>query len=124
MKVDQDKLRKHVTIKLSREDEDTDYRTSFDDPDTVDWIRAQLRSGNEWAWCCAHVTVSYRGFTGEEYLGGCSYESEANFKADGGYESMVDTAIEEIIQEIERFMDGPDIWLHTNPSCLVCASQP
>jgi hypothetical protein len=71
------------------------------DAETIAWIKAELDRGNEWAWCCAHVRVTYKGIIkADDYLGGCSYKSEADFRAvesDGGYfDGMVETCIDEI----------------------------
>lgn len=55
------------------------------DDEVVEWIRDQLNSGNDWAWCQIEVKATWQGFTGSDYLGGCSYESEEDFKAVGGY---------------------------------------
>jgi hypothetical protein len=45
-------------------------------------VYSELSLGNRWAWCCVKVTVSWHGFTGEDYLCGCSYADEAEFRAD------------------------------------------
>lgn len=69
-------------------------------------IRAELESGNDWAWCCAHVRVSYEvaiegqafpaRLEGNDYLGACSYASEADFKAGGYYDDMVSAALDDL----------------------------
>lgn len=48
-------------------------------------VRDQLDSGNDWAWCAVTVRLTYRGLIAEDHLGGCSYASEADFTAPGGY---------------------------------------
>lgn len=73
--------------------EDFDPADSFDDPRDVEWAREQVNSGNEWGWCCAHVIATFEigevSFTGDDYLGGCSYENEKAFMVpDGYYPSM------------------------------------
>jgi hypothetical protein len=80
-----------VSFSLIREDEDMPFEgnCSAIDPETdksaEDYIRAELERGNEWAWCCAHVRAECEDFTGDAYLGGCSYGSAEEFKAPGGY---------------------------------------
>jgi hypothetical protein len=49
------------------------------------WVRDQLDSGNEWAWCTVKVTATWGDFEGVDYLGCCSYRSEAEFKTPDGY---------------------------------------
>ena len=45
---------------------------------------------NVWRWCSVQVTISYNGIEFSDYLGGCSYESEEDFKEGGYYDDMVD----------------------------------
>jgi len=52
-------------------------------------IRDQLASGNEWAWCNVELRCSYAGLSTSTYLGCCSYESEADFKAGGYYADLI-----------------------------------
>lgn len=81
------------TIEISPEDMPIEGNASAIDEATdrevAEWIRAQLRAGNEWAWCVVRVvaTVEVEGetFTGDSYLSGCSYKNEEDFKAGGGY---------------------------------------
>lgn len=130
MKVNREKLRKLVTVTLECEPEDRTYRGEFEnehgqpDRETEAWIEAQLKAGNEWAWCSAHVIVRYQHYEGDDWLGGCSYESkEAFMQPNGYYGDMINSAIDSIAEEIEKLVDGPDIWVHTNPCCLVCAAE-
>lgn len=58
---------------------------------------------NPWAWCCVEVRATFDGVTGSDFLGGCSYKNEADFKTPGGYyEDMVNEAIERLEAELER----------------------
>lgn len=86
---------KDVEFVLECEPEHIDIRgnlTVSDDPvqdrKDEDKVIHQLNSGNQWAWCCAKMTAKYKGFEGVDYLGGCSYESEENFRKDGYFEDM------------------------------------
>lgn len=49
------------------------------------WIRDQLDSGNEWAWCCVEVIAKWKGWKGRDTLGGCSYLSREDFCVEDGY---------------------------------------
>lgn len=114
MKIDRAKLRKHATITLTHEEEDLQIKgnalASGDDAEDrrqEEWIRAQLRSGNEWAWCVAIVTVEFAGVIERDTLGACSYESEADFKALGGYyEDMIGEATERLAVRLEEQNDA------------------
>lgn len=59
-------------------------------------IERQLRNGNAWAWCDVKVTARWRAYEGHDYLGSCSYDSEAQFVADGYYADMVTNAIDDL----------------------------
>lgn len=100
-----------VTVELLCEAEDFSYEgnaSAIDedtDRETETWIRDQLAAGNEWAWCCAHVRVTYEvalagkafpaTIKGNAYLGGCSYESEADFRAHN-YADMLAEALDDL----------------------------
>ena len=64
-------------------------------------IRSELENGNEWAWCCIKVTAEYRGITGSDYLGGCSYASEEDFTSSCGYyEDMKTEATDRLLDTL------------------------
>jgi hypothetical protein len=82
-------------IKLHEEDHAPD--DDFEDPETLAWVKRQIAQGNEWGWCCVEVVAELDGnFSGYDYLGGCSYESEENFKNDGYYEDMQHVALADL----------------------------
>jgi len=97
-----------VTITLKCEPEEMDYvgNCMASGDQTIDrqaeqWIRDQLEAGNEWAWCCVTVTVSWEGFEASDHLGGCSYQSEENFRqVDGYFDDMVTAALETLNHQI------------------------
>jgi hypothetical protein len=96
------KLLPLATFSLEIEFED-DVRPEdqLDDAESVQLVRDQLRDGNEWAWFRAKVTCDVLGFEGTDYLGACSYASEADFRAPGGYfDDMKYTAIREIAERV------------------------
>jgi hypothetical protein len=55
------------------------------DAEAEQWVRDQLESGNEWAWCHVIVRARWNGLEGVDNLGCCSYKSEADFRQPGGY---------------------------------------
>ena len=48
-------------------------------------IRERLEQGDIWAWCSVEVRADWNGYTGSDYLGGCCYADEADFRQPGGY---------------------------------------
>ncbi len=74
------------------------------DRECEDYIRDQLAQGNEWAWCCAKVTARAEiggvVFEGTDYLGCCSYEGEADFKANGPYDDMCGEAADDMQRKL------------------------
>jgi len=66
---------------------------------------AELESGNVWAWCSVQVSVVLDGFTGEAYLGGCSYDSEESFRKDAYFEDMVREARDDLARKLELAHD-------------------
>jgi hypothetical protein len=130
MKVDREGLRKLVRITLERESEDRTWVGEFqredgsNDEELNAWIKSELDSGNYWAWCVAHVTVELGEFKGEDWLGGCSYESEEDFKKGGYYESMIAEACDELAKDIEKLVNTHGLFEHDKVTCLWCAAEP
>lgn len=100
-----------VKYDLSCEPEETPVKGNFATGDDAEdrrmeqQILADLRQGNEWAWCHAKVTASVRLDNNERvevstYLGCCSYDSEAQFKADPYYSDMCAEALEQLKHEL------------------------
>lgn len=100
-----------VEFTLTCEPEDMDFvgNCSAVDPKTdkknEDWIRQQLEDGNEWAWCCVKMTAKYKSFEGVDYLGGCSYKSEEDFKKDGYYKDMKQQAYSDLMNQLNTLKD-------------------
>lgn len=94
-----------VTFRVECEEEHAPVRgnaqASGDDAqdrEAEDAIIRDLNNGNSWAWCCVHVVAEWRGFKGHDYLGACSYESEASFREPGGYfEQMREEAFADLL---------------------------
>lgn len=66
------------------------------DREVEDEILARLDRGDEWAWCTVKVTAHYDEFTGVDYLGGCSYKSEIDFRKDAYFQDMCDAALADL----------------------------
>ncbi len=98
-----------VTFTLSCEPEDISIEgnamaSGDDEADRAQeqWIRDQLDSGNEWAWCAVTVRAEWEGFHGEDHLGACSYKSAEDFKTPGGYyDDMKATALDALNEVIQ-----------------------
>jgi hypothetical protein len=70
-------------------------------------VRADYNGGNYWAWCGVQVSARYDGVdcvVGNDYLGGCSYASEEEFKADAYYEDMKDRARDDLYMQLEGIL--------------------
>jgi hypothetical protein len=88
------------TLEIEPED-DVQPEDQLDDAESVRLVRDQMRDGNEWAWFRAKVTCEVLGFEGTDFLGACSYASEADFRAPGGYfDDMKYTALREIAERV------------------------
>lgn len=96
-----------VIYTLTIEDEDIPVRGNAqasgddeDDREVEDGIIRRLERGDLWAWCTVKVTATIEGCdeVGTNYLGGCSYEDEKDFCAEGGYyKDMCHEAREDLI---------------------------
>lgn len=76
-------------------DEETDRKQE-------QWVYAQLRAGNEWAWCHVVVVGRYGGFEEMDSLGCCSYLSEEDFKQPGSY---YDDMRNEVLHKLQKDVD-------------------
>lgn len=75
------------------------------DREVEDSIIDRVNREDKWAWCCVKVTAVWNGHTGTDYLGCCSYDSEEDFKAEGGYfESMKEEALSNLNSNLESFV--------------------
>lgn len=93
------------TIELFTEPEQDDVRGHFAsgdaDADRADEeaILAQLRAGNEWAWCVVGVRVSCGALSETAYLGCCSFECEEDFRTSGYFDDMVAECTNQLIEQ-------------------------
>ena len=102
-----ERIKDKVTIELKMEPEEMQIEGNAScidektDAETCRWIRSQIESGNDWAWCATSVTATIGSYSGSDSLCGCSYHSEADFRTPGGYFSdMVSEATEACAYEI------------------------
>lgn len=109
-KIDRTKLAALATIRVYCQPEHIPVRGNYmasgndaEDKACEDEIIERLNSGDDWAWCCVEVRASYAGIDGADYLGGCSYASEKDFRKSGYYfEDMCERALDELADELER----------------------
>lgn len=71
------------------------------DKKVEDEILERLDSGDVWAWASVEVKVTKAGRSESDYLGGCSYKDENDFKRSGYYYDMVTRCLETIDRELE-----------------------
>jgi hypothetical protein len=98
MTCDQDDLPVRGNALASGDDEE--------DKKAEEAILRDIESGNEWAWCTAHVRVTYKGIlTADDYLGACSYPSEDDFRDGGYFDDMVSSCVAEINNQLSRLAE-------------------
>lgn len=62
---------------------------------------------NEWAWCSVEVRGTWNGLESSDYLGCCSYASEADFRENSGYfEDMQNEVLRQIQTQAESIVDA------------------
>lgn len=74
------------------------------DAEIEDEIIDRLDSGNVWAWCTIEVTARYEGIpeiVGSDHLGCCSYADEKDFRCDGYFDDMRETATDRLRERLE-----------------------
>jgi hypothetical protein len=87
--------RPKVTYRIEVEMDEAEVRgnamVSGDDAEdkkVEDEILARLDRGDIWAWASVKVVAECQGFEGRDYLGGCCYKNEADFKRGGYFPQM------------------------------------
>lgn len=76
-----------------------------EDREYEDEIIARLNDGDVWAWAQvtvkASIEIDGHEFTGEDYLGGCSYDDVTDFMEHGVYwDDMKAAAREELLKKL------------------------
>jgi hypothetical protein len=75
------------------------------DQELIQGIYARLAVGDTWAWASVEVTaeIEFEGhkFYGTDYLGGCSYENEEDFKRCDYYADLKKNAYDQLLKNLE-----------------------
>lgn len=107
-------LRKQIIIEVACLPEDTPVEgnalasgDALEDRKAELEIIRQLHAGNEWAWCLAKVTARWLNFSGSAYLGGCSYESQADFER-CEVEQLSAEAFDDLVRTIESALESAE----------------
>ena len=89
-------------IEFDPQEEDHSPDDNYMEQGSIDYIVEQYDNGNMAAWFCAHVTVKFKGYEGEDYLGGCSYKSFKEFTTmeNDYYVDMINSCIDELNKDI------------------------
>ena len=87
-------------------DRPTDNADAEAHDEMMDEIARRREMDDAWAWGQVTVTATWsvgeKVFEGHDYLGGCSYQDEDDFKRPGGYyEDMKGRAYEDLIKQLE-----------------------
>lgn len=92
-----------VIITLSAQEDDQPLDPDMD-PSCHEWVREQRAKGNDlWSWADVTVTAKFGGVEASDYLSGCMYESEEDFKnPEGYYTDMCVTAIENLRAKLAK----------------------
>jgi hypothetical protein len=105
-----------LRVEIHAEPEDIRPEDIFCDEESSALVRKQMAAGNEFAWFCAHVVVHFGDAFAEDYLGGCSYYDEHDFKMGGYYADMVrqcqdeletrigSVFVEELHRQVEEYL--------------------
>lgn len=81
------------------------------DKEVEDEVIRRLDSGDEWAWCSVMVRATWESpsgktFSGEDYLGCCSYESKKAFiEAGDYYPDMCAMALDKLNDALQEVFD-------------------
>jgi hypothetical protein len=118
MPVDRAWLKAHVDVEIYKESEEAPC--DFEDEEDVKWVQHELDMGNTWAWCTVRVRVGWNDHETETWLGACSYQDEAAFKAGGYYDDMVDECVGDLAKRFETLMHTHGLWEHDKTLCFLC----
>ena len=101
-------LAAHAEVELRARQDDIPVRgnalASGDDAEDKaceDAILERLDRGDEWAWALVEVRASFEGWKASDFLGACSYASEAEFRADAYFADMRETALRALADAME-----------------------
>lgn len=90
------------SVSMTEETDPPDEKM-IEDAECRKWIRDQLDSGNQWAWCMVVVRAQWNKFQGEATLGCCSYKSQEDFVQNSGYyEDLCMEAMNDLQESLEK----------------------
>ena len=95
-------------VLIEFEPQEEDMIPDFENEEDIKEVERKYNAGNMAAWFCAKVTVTYKGLTAEDYLGGCSYNSFKEFTEidNDYYMDMINTCINEINRQVQSVNFG------------------
>ena len=71
-----------------------------------DEVLERLENGDVWAWANVEVKCSYKGITSDsEYLGGCTYKDEDDFRKGGYFDDMVETCLDNLNEKLRELVN-------------------
>ena len=77
--------------------------TEDDEADEVeDAVLARLDRDDVWAWAAVTVMGRWGDYEASAHLGGCSYDSEDDFREDGYFQDLVGEVVSEIRRQADR----------------------
>jgi len=76
------------------------------DKQAEDEIISRVKRGDIWVWASVEVRVTWEDLTESEYLGGCSYADEADFRENSGYfADMVAECLDRLNAKAQRIAE-------------------
>lgn len=92
-----------IEIIFEPQEEDLNPYDQMEKKEDADEICRRYDNGFLEAWFCAKVTVKYKDFEYDDYLGGCSYDTFKEFtnEENGYYMYMVNNCIDQINKDIQ-----------------------
>ncbi len=95
--------RSQIAERLEIFDADESPASALADADMARDIAADAEH-NLWAWCDVRLRLTFDEITVTEYLGSCSYENEAGFRADPYYAEMRRAAERLLLERVTAFV--------------------
>lgn len=84
--------------------EDSSPREHFDDERDIELAEKAWNEGDAWGWGVVKVTGEIEGLKAHDYLGGCTYDDEAQFLKCDYYKDMQENVICELQKRIEKII--------------------
>lgn len=103
-----------VEFSITCESEHSSPKDSFDDQETVEDILLQAIF-NDWRWCRVKVTGKFLKLETSQYLGGCSYENEDDFKKDEYYKDLQKNVLKQLQAQIDAIIE----WVENDSTVVI-----